>query len=130
MKPIEEPARPIEKLLTALMTAEMNADALKNALAMIALSIEGNKKPIIEIMLLSLAQNAPTRVADDSQCCTNTEDSFNGTENWVQLNNNEIPVPNPTIEGFYAPTNRDGTAENPFYEIDGTFDHGIYIEKS
>ena len=119
--PLEEPTAPPGRgNLTAVTVEAMNA----------GLSIAGNKQPLRDRLLLALAQNVPVRALDDSRCYTNPEDGFSGTAHWVQLNHNEIPVPNPTTEGFHAPTNRDGTVENPFYEFNETFDRGIYSEKS
>ena len=129
--PLEEPTAPPGRgNLTAVMVEAMNVAALKNALAVRGLSIAGNKQPLRDILLLALAQNVPVRALDDSRCYTNPEDGFSGTAHWVQQNHNEIPVPSPTTEGCHAPTNRDGTVENQFYEFNETFDRGIYSEKS
>jgi len=86
----------------------MNVVALKNELAKRGLSTDGNKQPLKDRLLLALAENVPIRAEDDSRTYTNPEDGFSGTAHWVELHQNKILVPNPTAEGFRAPTNRDG----------------------
>ena len=108
----------------------MNVATLKSELAKRGLSTAGNKQPLKDRLLLALVQNVPISAQDDTQAYPNPEDGFSATAHWVELYYNEVPVMNPTAEGFRTPTNKDCVEENPFYEFNETFDRGVFSEKS
>jgi len=124
VQPIQAP--PAQDILTSVMVYAMNVATLKSKPAKRGLSTAGNKQPIKDRLLLDLVQNVPIRAQDDTRAYQNPEDGFSATAHWVELHHNEVPVPNPTAEGFRELTNRDGAEENPFYEFNETFDRGVF----
>mmetsp|Transcript_65882 Transcript_65882/g.77411 ORF Transcript_65882/g.77411 Transcript_65882/m.77411 type:complete len:202 (-) Transcript_65882:1869-2474(-) len=110
----------VEPMKVALLKAELRKRGI---------STVGNTPILKKRLLDAIASNVTIRAVTDAQIYPNPQDGFSPTTHWVELVQKKTPVPNPTQEGFCAPTNRLVRDENKMYEFDEQFERPVFCEE-